>query len=66
MQKKNFRTGLTLGRTRTSLKKLPENGGESKLTFERTPVISEGGRNQGYIIFLPTFAVCAFLTGKPD
>lgn len=55
-----------LRRTRTSLKKLSENGGESKLTFERTPVILGGGRDHGYVVFLLTFAVCAFFTGRPD
>lgn len=66
MQEKQFRTGLNLGRTRTSLKKLSENGEESKLTFEKTPVILGGGRDKDYVVFLPPFTVCTFFTGMPD
>lgn len=58
--------GLNLGRTRTSLKNLSENGGESKLTFEKTPVILGRGRDEGYVVFLPPFTVCTFFIGKPD
>jgi len=63
--KKDFRTGLTSGKDKDILK-LSENGGESKLTFERTPVILGEGRDQGYAFFLPTYTVFTFFTGKPD